>query len=112
MLTLRAAKWTSKLPRAAQHAAGMSRYPSNLRRGGGSTARNALACVCECDEPVRADENVPSRQNGILGEIPRDGLPRHLLLPFIITPDIKLKRDFIEEVGRVVLDLCRSNWGV
>jgi len=68
MQTLRAAKSTSKLPRAAQHAAGMSRYPSNLRRGGESTAGNALACVRECDEPVRADENVPSRQNGLLGE--------------------------------------------
>ena len=32
-----------------------------------TTAGNALACVCECDEPVRADENVPSRQNGLLG---------------------------------------------
>ena len=69
------------MPRAAQHAAGMSRYPSNLRRGGGSTAGNALACVLERDKLVRADENVPSRQNGLLGEIPRDGLPRHLLLP-------------------------------
>jgi hypothetical protein len=46
-----------------------------------STASYALACVRECDEPVRAGENVPSRQNGLLGEIPRDDLPRHLLLP-------------------------------
>jgi hypothetical protein len=60
MLTLRAAKWTSKLPRAAQHAAGMSRCPSNLRRGGSSTAGNALLCVRECDELVRA-ERKPSK---------------------------------------------------
>ena len=53
MQTLRTAKWTSKLPRAAKHAAGMSRYPSNLRRGRGSTASNALACVRECEKRAR-----------------------------------------------------------
>jgi len=79
MLTLGVAKLTSKLPRAAQHAARMSLYPSNLRRGRGSTAGSALACVRECDEPVRAERK--------RSKLPNWPFRREISTPsFIITP--------------------------
>ena len=52
--------------------------PTSDVAGGRRPATRSRACASA--KNVRASENVPSRQNGLL-EIPRDGLPRHLLLP-------------------------------